>query len=185
MLVTHDWSAVVRLCHLAHVMERGRIAFSGPADKAIVHYLDIAKPAATIARFVDVDHAYEAETGHDASLPFTIELDEAATIEMSISIEVLRIGIGWEIVVLADWVTIAQQPGRYQAQVRISKMPLPAGTYSLNAFLRRRSDAGVAPDLFDVRSWTVGNGLTLTVSGAERDHFLLPFRASREPAPLS
>lgn len=185
VLVTHDWSAVVRLCQLAHVMERGRIAFSGPADQAIVRYLDIERPAATIARFVDVDHEYAVETGRDGSLPFTIVVDEAASIEMSISIEVLRIGIGWEIVVLSDWVAVAEQPGRYQAHVRIPAVPLPAGTYSLNAFLRRRSDAGAAPELFDMRSWTVGNGLILTVSGQERDRFLLPFRASREAAQVS
>jgi len=183
VLVTHDWSAVVRLCHRAHVMDRGRLAFSGASDKAIVQYLDIQRPVKTVARFVDVDRAYEAETGMDAVLAFTVELDEAEPIEMSLSIELLRIGIGWEIVLLSDWVPVAQQPGRYQAHVRIPAMPLPPGTYSLNAFLRRRSDNGTTPDLCDVRSWTVGNGLTISVTGEAGDYFRLPFRASRESAP--
>ena len=183
VLVTHDWSAVVRLCQLAHVLERGRLAFSGASDKAIVQYLDIQRPVKTVARFVDVDRAYEAETGMDAVLAFTMELDEAEPIEMSLSIELLRIGIGWEIVLLSDWVPVAQQPGRYQAQVRIPAMPLPAGTYSLNTFLRRRSDGATAPEPRDVRSWTVGNGLTMTVTGDERDHFRLPFRATRDGGP--
>ncbi len=183
VLVTHDWSAVVRLCRLAHVMERGRLAFSGPADQAIVRYLDIQRPARTLARFVDVDCAYGAATGRDALLAFTIELDEAEPIEMSLSIELLRIGIGWEIVLLSDWVPVAEQPGRYQAQVRIPAMPLPAGSYSLNTYLRRRSDGATAPEPRDVRSWTVGNGLTMTVTGDERDHFRLPFRAIRDSGP--
>jgi len=183
VLVTHDWSAVVRLCHRAHVMDRGRLAFSGASDKAIVQYLDIQRPEKTVARFVDIDRAYQAETGIDAVLAFTVDLDEAEPIEMSLSIELLRIGIGWEIVLLSDWVPVAQQPGRYQAQVRIPAMPLPPGTYSLNTFLRRRSDNGTTTDLCDVRSWTVGNGLTMSVTGEAGDYFRLPFRASRESAP--
>lgn len=180
VLVTHDWSAVVRLCHQALVMERGRVAFTGPADQAIVRYLDIQRPASTIARFVDVDRAYEAVTGHDASLIFPIVLDQAEPIEMSLSIELLRMGIGWEIVLLSEWVPVASEPGRYQAHVRILAMPLPAGNYSLNLFLRRRSENGTSSDLCDVRSWTVGNGLTISVTGEARDHFRLPFRVSAE-----
>ena len=183
VLVTHDWSAVVRLCQRAHVMERGRLAFSGPADKAIVHYLDIRRPAGTIARFVDVDPTYEAESGRDAVLTFMVELDEAEPIEMALSIELLRIGIGWEIVVLSEWLPVARQPGRYRASVRIPAMPLPPGTYSLNTFLRRRGENTPAPDVCDLRSWTVGNGLTMRVTGVEGGRFRLPFRASREGAP--
>jgi lipopolysaccharide transport system ATP-binding protein len=182
VLVTHDWSSVVRLCRQAHVMDRGRVTFAGPADKAVVHYLDIARPAADRARFADVDHSYAAETGSDAVLPFAIELLEAAATEMSISIEVLRIGIGWEIVLLSDWTTVSDRPGQYDATVRIPAMPLPAGTYSLNAFLRQRPEPGAATHLYDVRSWTVGNGLTLTVTGPEQDHFRLPFRVNRTAA---
>jgi len=178
VLVTHDWSAVVRLCRQALVMERGRVAFTGPADQAIVHYLDIQLPASTIARFIDVDRAYEAVTAQDASLVFPIVLDQAEPIEMSLSIELLRMGIGWEIVLLSEWTPVAREPGRYEARVRIPAMPLPAGNYSLNLFLRRRSENGAAGDLCDVRSWTVGNGLTITVTGEARDRFRLPFRVS-------
>jgi lipopolysaccharide transport system ATP-binding protein len=180
VLVTHDWSAVVRLCQHALVMERGSVAFTGTADKAVVHYLDIQRPASTIARFVDGDHAYEAVTGRDASLSFTIALDQAAPIEMSLSIELLRIGIGWEIVLLSEWVPVAEQPGRYEVRVRIPAMPLPPGHYSLNTFLRLRSESGATSDLCDLHSWTVGNGLTIAVTGEARDHFRLPFRASAE-----
>ena len=179
VVVTHDWSAVVRLCAEAHVLERGRFTFSGAADQAIVHYLNIAPPPAGAARFVDHDAQYEAETGNDAALAFAIDLVEAEPVEFSISIEVLRVGVGWEIALLSDWVSVGDRPGRYDAVVQVPKMPLPAGTYSLNAFLRRRPGPGASAHIYDIRSWTTGNGLTLTVTGTDRDRLQLPFRVAR------
>ena len=185
VVVTHDWSAVVRLCAEAHVLERGRFTFSGAADKAIVHYLNIAPPPAGAARFVDTDAQYETETGHDATLAFAIELTETEPVEFSVSVEVLRIGAGWEIALLSDWVAVGERPGRYDAVVRVPKMPLPAGSYSLNAFLRRRPVPGATPHIYDIRSWTTGHGLTLTVTGTERDRPRLPFRVARAARPAS
>lgn len=181
VLVTHDWSSVLRLCQTAHVMERGRIAFSGPADKAVVSYLGIERPPAIVARLIDTDAAtYDAHSGHDADLPFFVEITEPDPIEMSVSIETLRIGIGWEVVVLSPWIPIGDRPGRYQARVRIPVLPLPAGTYSLNVFLRSRPHNALAtPILHDIRSWTLGNGLRLLVHGPAHDYVQLPFRISR------
>ncbi|HCU89409.1 MAG TPA: sugar ABC transporter ATP-binding protein, partial [Gammaproteobacteria bacterium] len=34
LLVTHDWSAVLRLCRRAYILERGRISYTGPSDLA-------------------------------------------------------------------------------------------------------------------------------------------------------
>ena len=185
VVVTHDWSAVVRLCAEAHVLERGRLTFSGAADKAIVHYLNIAPPPAGAARFVDNDARYAAATGHDATLAFAIDLAESAPVEFSISIEVLRIGVGWEIALLSEWVEVGERPGRYDAVVCVPKMPLPAGTYSLNAFLRRTPAPGTTPHIYDIRSWTTGNGLTLTVTGTDSERLRLPFRVARADSPSS
>ena len=39
VLVTHDWSAIVKLCETAHVLEGGRLKYSGPAERAVRWYL--------------------------------------------------------------------------------------------------------------------------------------------------
>jgi lipopolysaccharide transport system ATP-binding protein len=39
ILVIHDWSAILRMCETAHILERGQILYSGPADKAVRRYL--------------------------------------------------------------------------------------------------------------------------------------------------
>lgn len=185
VLVTHDWSAVIRLCRDAHVLDRGRVTFSGPSDKAIARYLDITPPVANIARFIDSDRRYEARAGEGCSLTFTIEVTQQLPVEMSISIEVLRLGVGWEIVLLADWSAVGDRPGCYEATVRIPAMPLAAGSYSLNAFLRRPAQHGEMPQALDIRSWTAGNGLTLTVTGGDGEHLRLPFRFVRPTSPSS
>ena len=53
VLVTHDWTSVLRLCHQAHVIERGQFSFSGSSDQAVVSYLGIERPAAKVARLVE------------------------------------------------------------------------------------------------------------------------------------
>ncbi len=57
---------------------------------------------------------------------------------------------------------------------------MPAST-SLNVFVRSRPENPLAaPILHDIRSWTVGNGLTLIVEGVAADQQVsLPFRVER------
>jgi lipopolysaccharide transport system ATP-binding protein len=181
VLVTHDWTSVLRLCHQAHVMERGRFWFSGPSDQAVVAYLGIERPAAKVARLVETRARYEAHTGEDATIPLAVEIVETAAIELSISIERLRVGTGWEIVLLSDWTRVGDRVGRYDVNVRIPALPLNAGQYSLNVFVRSQAPNPLAPPIVhDIRSWTVGNGLTLVVDGVPADDSVrLPFRVER------
>lgn len=180
VLVTHDWSSVLRLSQNTLVMEHGRVAYSGPSDKAVVSYLGIERPPATAARLIDATEPYAAATGRDADLPFLLELTEDTPIEMSVSIEMLSIGSGWEVMLLSPWTLIGERAGRYQTTVRIPALPLAAGTYSLNVFLRSRlPDAFASPVLHDLRSWTTGNGLELVVDGPVQAHVELPYRVSR------
>jgi len=181
VLVTHDWTSVLRLCHHAHVMERGQFSFSGSSDQAVVAYLGIERPPAKVARLVETRPSYEAHAGRDASVPLMIDIVEPAAIEISISIEQLRVGSGWEIVLLSDWIRVGDRVGRYHATVRIPALPLNAGQYSLNVFVRSRPENPLAaPILHDIRSWTVGNGLTLIVEGVPADQQVsLPFRVER------
>jgi lipopolysaccharide transport system ATP-binding protein len=78
----------------------------------------------------------------------------------------LRIGVGWEIVVLSAPLPVAERAGNYSVQIAIPELPLAPGSYSLNVFLSRRKlhreDAGA---VLDMRSWTIGNGYRLQVEG--------------------
>lgn len=167
VLVTHDWTAILKLCEQTHIIEHGRFAFSGASDQAVVSYLDIPLPEATVARFSPCNpQSHVVHSGQDANIQLWVDILEPAPVDFAISIEMLRIGIGWEIVLLVDSIPVAEQQGRYKLNISIPNFPLTQGSYSLNVFLSRRKlapqDATVG---FDMRSWTMGNGFKLEVEG--------------------
>jgi lipopolysaccharide transport system ATP-binding protein len=180
VLVTHDWTAVLRLCEEAHVIERGQIAFSGSSPDAVVHYLSLPRLAARAARFAgELPQPLRARTGEDARLRFPVELLEPGPVDFGFSVEMLEPGIGWEILLLEDGIPVAEEPGRYTIEAAIPRLPLPPGRYSLNVFLsRRRRSPGDATIGLDARTWTRGDAWVLEVEGDEaRAAVRLPFTA--------
>lgn len=181
VLVTHDWTAVLKLCEQAHVINKGTFAFSGRSDQAVVSYLNIPIPDATIASFSPRNpENHTAHSGQDANIRLLVDIFQAGPVDFSISIETLRIGIGWEIVLLSENIPVAEINGTYELNVQIPNLPLAPGAYSLNVFLSRRKrnsqDAGGA---LNVRSWTMGNGYRLEVLGKSISaSILLPYVAS-------
>jgi lipopolysaccharide transport system ATP-binding protein len=176
VLVTHDWTAIVKLCETACVIEEGTFSFVGPSDKAVVNYLKLPRPLATSARFGTslLDH-YSAHSGELMRLELPIEILHMGSVSCAISIEILRIGIGWEIVILSDYQHVGDAPGSYRVVFDIDALPLMPGSYSLNLFLNHELD-----NTGDCRSWTYGNGLRLVVEGESGEYATrLPFLARR------
>lgn len=166
VLVTHDWTAILRLCETTHVIENGRFCYSGASDKAVVSYLKIAKPEALTARFSSCNEEMHVfRCGSDAVISLWMDIVEAGPVDLSLSIEMLRVGIGWEIVLLADAMGMPSDAGRYLVKVVIPGLPLAPGKYSLNVFLTKPGNATQPGIILDSRSWTLGNGMTLLVEG--------------------
>lgn len=176
VLVTHDWTAIVKLCETACVIEGGTFSFVGPSDRAVVTYLKLPRPLATSARFGTslLDH-YSARSGELMRIELPVEILETGAVSCAISIEMLRIGIGWEIVILSDYLRVGDAPGNYRVTFDIAALPLMPGSYSLNLFLNHAlHNSG------DCRSWTYGNGLRLVVEGESGEYAArLPFVARR------
>jgi lipopolysaccharide transport system ATP-binding protein len=181
ILVTHDWTAIIKLTETACVIEDGKFSFQGQSDRAVVHYLNLPKPHATVGRFgpamPDVFVLRSAETGR---LEIPIVLDEDIPTLCAIAIEILRIGIGWEIVILTDFHFVADRAGHYTMAFEFPQVPLPPGRYSLNLFLRR-AGSNKGPQIgLDSRTWAQGTGLTLLVEGSDcRAVVTLPFEVKR------
>lgn len=182
VLVTHDWTAIVKLCEYACVIEDGRFSFQGTSDGAVVSYLKLPVPQAGAARFpAALPGEFVLRSGEASRLKIPVEILEDVAVDCAISIEMLRIGIGWEIVILTDYHPVADEAGEYDIVFEIPELPLAPGKYSLNLFLSQSSDGeGKQRTGLDVRSWTYGNGLTLNVEGELFPAAVrLPFAARR------
>ena len=181
ILVTHAWEAILKLCEQAYVMDKGKFIFSGSSNEAVVNYLDIPVPQPTAARFLlEPSESCTVQTRQDARLSFQVEIMQAEPVDFAFSIEMMRIGVGWEIVLLEDRKPVGDSPGVYTVEIFIPSFPLAPGEYSLNLFLSRRKltpqDTGVS---YDLRTWTTGNGLRLSVEGEHSDTLVkLPFAVS-------
>lgn len=167
VLVTHDWTAILRLCEQAKVLEHGRFVFEGASDSAVVSYLKLPKADAAFARFTEENsRVHQAHSGLDTELHFFVEIFDDVAVDFSLSVETLRIGSGWEIMLLAADLKISENRGCHKISVNIPQIPLSPGNYSLNIFLSRRKHTPLDhADVLDSRTWTLGNGFVLEVAG--------------------
>lgn len=173
VLVTHDWSAILRLCESACEIEGGEIVNRGNAESVICNYLKIANQLSNNreAEFASTcPENFEAVSGEDWVGEIPIEVFAETPVFFNFSIEKLVLGNEWQILLMGTETLIATLPGSYKARVSIPSLPLPGGEYRLCLFLlgEKPSDGGPKPSL-DVRSWTSGNSLRLIVDGPEQD----------------
>ena len=176
LLVTHDWSAVIKLCRTSKVLQSGGVVCDGRSDLVVAAYLDLPKPDATRARLnVDESVVMEAVSGESCMMHFEVEVLHPGTVELSVSIEALQLGVGWEPVILTEYRPLTSIVGRVQVVLVIEHLPLAPGDYLVSLFLAAppATGTGVRAAL-DVRGWTYGNGITLRVTGREGDG-LAPF----------
>ncbi len=165
VLVTHDWTAIIKLCEQTCVIEDGRFRFCGHSDEAVVNYLGLPIPVANQARFSRLNlQRQQISSRTDEVISVWVEILENIAVDFAISIEILRVGIGWEIVVLLDHQPVAETCGSYRVDIPLRELPLAPGDYSLNVFLSRRDNG----QSLDVRSWTYGNSYELTLEGEPR-----------------
>lgn len=177
VLVTHDWTAILKLCEYAYVLHQGSFSFEGPSDKAVVHYLGLRAPEATIARFAaDNPARFVVKAVVGDALALTVELLQDVAVNCSYSIETMRIGTGWEIVLLSAPHGVGTEAGRYRLEIPTGDLPLVPGRYTLNVFLSKAHNG----ELLDVRSWTFGTAFELTIEGQQSTAVVrLPHRIRR------
>lgn len=169
VLVTHDWSAILRLCENACELEQGRIVAFGDAEEVICNYLDITAQldSARPAEFAhDCPESVEAHTGSTWSCDIPLTVHRGAPVFFNYSIEKLALGHDWQILFMGTETLVASEPGLFHARIHVPAFPLPGGDYRLNVFLTGgRPDGGGAKPAYDIRSWTSGNSIRLTVHG--------------------
>lgn len=169
VLVTHDWSAILRLCEHTCELENGQIKAAGNSEKVICDYLKISEQLDKkhLARFSDkCPESYLAVSGEEWVCEIPIDLMADGHVFFNYTVEKLLLGCDWQILFFGSETLVSSSVGHYLARIKVPKLPLPAGEYRLNLFLSgpRSKDGGPRPSL-DIRSWTTGNSLKLSVDG--------------------
>lgn len=181
VLVTHDWSAIVQMCQTAHVLDRGKVVFTGPAETAARMYLHGEDGRAIYPRdnarlLSRPEGIISASSGEDFVLNLEAEIRTPGAVLCTFAIEQLQPGFGWETVLMTRKPElIASNPGCYRIELRLPALPLRPGSYQMAVHLG-------APDteisgrlrLLDGWGWLNGDGLPLEVVGDPQVDTALP-----------
>jgi len=172
ILVTHDWAAIVKLCETAHILDHGRVVYSGTAETAARRYLygDSAQESYRhgVARFVDPpQYPASPRPGEDFFLAAEVEIETPAKVGIVMVVERLQPGFGWETALMSRGVTsVGEKPGRYQVEITIPHLPLEPGNYQISLHLiMPDSDIPSRRVVLDGFGWLDGTGLSIEVLG--------------------
>ncbi len=172
VLVTHDWSAILRLCEHTCELESGQIVTAGNSEQIICDYLKLTEQLDKnrLARFSnECPVSHFAVSGEEWTCDIPIDVMADGPVFFNYSVEKLILGRDWQILFFGAETLVTSTVGHYLARIKVPSLPLPAGEYRLNLFLSgaRPNDGGPRPS-FDIRSWTTGNSLMLSVKGVKQ-----------------
>ncbi|WP_260293639.1 ABC transporter ATP-binding protein [Sedimenticola hydrogenitrophicus] len=172
VLVTHDWSAILRLCEQSFELDNGRIVASGDSEEVICGYLKLSDkmdPNRLACFSSQCPASMCATTGEDWICEIPVDVTDQGPVFFTYSIEKLALGQDWQILFIGTRTLIASDAGKYLARIKVPELPLPGGEYRLNLFLSGAKPADGSPrPAFDSRSWTTGNSLKLYVDGPKK-----------------
>ena len=179
ILVTHDWGSILRMCETAHVLNRGRIEYSGPAARAVRRYLYGEELSNSyeegVARFLrQPEFPLSIDAGCDFVIRAEVEIQKEIEVSAVFVIERLQPGYGWEINLMSRHPThVGAELGRYDLEVAVPALPLAPGHYQGSLHLVRHDDQNRRVVL-DGFGWLNGNGLAFEVTGPPGATFALP-----------
>lgn len=177
VLVTHDWSAILRLCERSCELRDGRIVSVGDSENIICGYLKLSDQLAygDHAAFSDsCPTTVNASSGQRWDCDFPVEIYTEVPVFFNYSIEKLILGQDWQILFFGEETLVGTSSGKYNVRISISEFLLTAGSYRLNLFLNgARPAVGGAKPGYDIRSWTTGNSVKLVVDGPEKSGLVI------------
>lgn len=171
VLVTHDWSAVLKICETAHVLDRGHIVLSGDSDEVVRSYLDIGphsqENAGKVRLLEPIPDRISWAHGADATLTLSAEVHESGLpVCFVFAIEHLAIGAGWEIILNGIDLPLVCEMGRYDFTLTIPRLPLAPGEYQISFQLMHVGEDRTSDrSLLDGRGWLAGSPCIVEVTG--------------------
>jgi lipopolysaccharide transport system ATP-binding protein len=181
VLVTHDWSTIVKVCAEAHILENGRIVYSGPPEQVVRRQLyGEAKTEPYVRGVASIVERPEAaivvRQGEPLVVAFDVEIVKSEPVSALAVVEKLKTGIGWETILMSREPTlVGRTPGRHRVEVRLDPNVLAPGEYVFSASLVQKIPDQPSYHIYDSFGWLSGSGLPILVEG-QGEAFALPAR---------
>jgi len=169
-LVTHDWSAVLRLCNHCLWLDQGQIKLSGKPQHVVADYLNHDLPDDDISIFSNLTLANYDYNSSNQQLSLTFEFSDIldTQLHVSASVEDVGQGRGWQIIGLTEFHPLSLH--RYnQFVLNLSPIPLANGTYEVCLFFK---SVNSTTSLSQTYSWFNGHSFPVSISETS-DYFLL------------
>jgi lipopolysaccharide transport system ATP-binding protein len=163
------------------VLDRGRLIFSGPSERAARIYL-YGEDASPVYRR-DLAHLgpkptspMVARPGEDLKVCVDVNILAPVEARIALVIERMETGHGWETSLMSRRaVTVGSKPGRYRVDMVVPRLPIEPGSYQLSIQLMTpdpEAQGTVVP--LDSYGWLSGNGVALEVEGSASAGLTLP-----------
>ncbi len=176
VIVSHDWTSLVKLCRRVLLIQDKKIAMEGPAAAVInkqLGYNEDDSPDINLCNKTELSQrTYEAESGKE----FTFEFDIYAKIPpkggvlgVDFYIERYVVGDGWNRVFNCESEKEIRTPGEYHIRVHLPTLPLVAGFYqmSIEMFVPLLPGEIAFSTVYTKMNWLNGQALPLTVTAPE------------------
>jgi lipopolysaccharide transport system ATP-binding protein len=172
VLVTHDFTAILKLCSSACILERGRLMKSAPTLELVRFYIQQSATKAESLQGATFDKDMPKEwivnSGEDVEIYFTIHLTLPVSVSLAYTIEMFVPGIGWEVMMMQVNLPLTSKVGTHKVCLKIPKLPLSSGRYLLGLALCKPAEAGKVFAIgYDGRNWISGSPLYLIVQNTE------------------
>lgn len=176
ILVTHDWSSVIKLCQFSYILDKGKVVENGRTDAMVRNYLNLPMPTKEYAEIILTStEGYTFNSNEDCTFKFDVLLKQTTRIAIAYTIELFKEGHSWQIMLMNDdFIPVSCQLGINHIVIKIKSLPLAAGDYCFNIFLKSLDTNDFMQ--LDCKSWTYGNGIPLKVMGDSRkESVVLPW----------
>lgn len=165
ILATHDWSAVLKLCQNACILEAGKVIEYGSSIEVVRKYIGLSSNFSKESFFKHITIP-KLQSYQDTSFESVIAVTRKGEVFFSYSIEAFVQGEGWHHVLHMDKYSLGiLEEGEHRIRMTIPSLPLKEGSYILNLFLLQKINN--EEKVVDVRSWTSGNPIELIVESSE------------------
>ena len=167
VFATHDWATMLKICTHAIVLEKGRVADSGPAPEVARRYLELDALEEGVAEFApELPDEFRVRQGEAALLEFPVLALTDDPLVFGLSVEVFKPYYGWQHLLHRDPVPFGGKAGRWTVRVSLPRMNLTPGRYLLNfGMSRAKTNKCGAYRPCAARGWLRGNPLWLSVDG--------------------